>query len=87
MCSLAVRGLAARYPVNRIFCVGRNYHAHAVEMGGRWTRPMPGPSISPELPRQLVESGATVPYPTGTAQLPLRDGAGRGHRRSRIPRR
>ena len=31
--SLPVRGQDARLPINRIFCVGRNYHAHAVEMG------------------------------------------------------
>src|SRR6516225_11324809 len=31
--SLPVKGRHERAPVNRIFCVGRNYHAHAVEMG------------------------------------------------------
>jgi fumarylpyruvate hydrolase len=31
--SLPVRGKAERLPVNRIFFVGRNDHAHAVEMG------------------------------------------------------
>ena len=31
--SVAVRGQAARYAVSRIFCVGRNYAAHAREMG------------------------------------------------------
>ena len=31
--SLPVRGKTERFPINRIFCVGRNYHAHAVEMG------------------------------------------------------
>lgn len=31
--SLPVRGKAERLPVKRIFLVGRNYHAHAVEMG------------------------------------------------------
>jgi fumarylpyruvate hydrolase len=61
-----VRGLPARYPVNRIFCVGRNYHAHAVEMG----RPVDKASMKPfyftKAASTLVESGATVPYPTGT---------------------
>ena len=27
-------GAAARFPINRIFCVGRNYREHALEMGG-----------------------------------------------------
>lgn len=31
--SLAIAGSAERFPVNRIFCVGRNYAAHAREMG------------------------------------------------------
>ena len=31
--SVAVAGTEARFPVRRIFCVGRNYAAHAREMG------------------------------------------------------
>jgi len=31
--TLAIAGIAERFPVNRIFCVGRNYAAHAREMG------------------------------------------------------
>ncbi len=31
--SLPVRGKKERFPINRLFFVGRNYHAHAVEMG------------------------------------------------------
>ena len=31
--TLTVAGRDERYPVNRIFCVGRNYAAHAREMG------------------------------------------------------
>ena len=31
--SIAVADSAARFPVRRIFCVGRNYAAHAREMG------------------------------------------------------
>lgn len=65
--SLPVRGDEARYPVKRIFCVGRNYHAHAVEMG----RPVDKATMKPfyfmKDASTLVESGATVPYPTGSA--------------------
>ena len=32
--SLAVRGQSARFPVRRVFCVGRNYAEHQKEMGG-----------------------------------------------------
>ena len=65
--SLPVQGTDARFPVNRIFCVGRNYHAHAVEMG----RPVDKSTMKPfyfnKAASTLVESGATVPYPCGTS--------------------
>ena len=65
--SLPVVGAEARFPVKRIFCVGRNYHAHAVEMG----RPVDKSTMKPfyflKDASALVESGATVPYPAGTS--------------------
>jgi len=65
--SLPVQCTDSRFPVNRIFCVGRNYHAHAVEMG----RPVDKASMKPfyfiKAASTLVESGATVPYPCGTS--------------------
>lgn len=39
--SVAIAGSAARFPVRRIFCVGRNYAAHAIEMGGDPEREAP----------------------------------------------
>jgi fumarylpyruvate hydrolase len=64
--SLPVRGSIPRLPVNRIFCVGRNYHAHAIEMN----RPVDKATMKPfyfnKAASTLVESGATVPYPCGT---------------------
>jgi len=65
--SLPVRGSAARYPVNRIFCVGRNYHAHAIEMNRPVDKATSQPFYFTKANSTLVESGATVPYPTGTA--------------------
>ena len=65
--SLAVRGLTARYPVHRIFCVGRNYHAHAVEMGAPVDKAAARPFYFTKSASALVESGVTVPYPTGTS--------------------
>ena len=65
--SLPVLGQDARFPVRRIFCVGRNYHAHAVEMG----RPVDKSTMKPfyflKDASALVESGAVVPYPAGTS--------------------
>ncbi|MBK9022182.1 MAG: fumarylacetoacetate hydrolase family protein [Sulfuritalea sp.] len=65
--SLPVLGTGARFPVNRIFCVGRNYHAHAVEMGRPVDKATMKPFYFTKSPSTLVESGATVPYPAGTA--------------------
>lgn len=64
--SLPVRGTNARLPVKRIFCVGRNYHAHAVEMGNPVDKATMHPFYFLKDASALVESGATVPYPTGT---------------------
>ena len=39
--TLAVTGSDARFPVSQIYCVGRNYADHAVEMGGDPSRELP----------------------------------------------
>lgn len=65
--SLPVAGSIARFPVKRIFCVGRNYHAHAIEMGRPVDKATMQPFYFTKSPSAIVESGATVPYPAGTA--------------------
>ena len=65
--SLAIQGRDERYPVGRIFCVGRNYHAHAVEMGRPVDKSAERPFYFTKTPSALVESGATVVYPPQTA--------------------
>jgi fumarylpyruvate hydrolase len=64
--SLAVQGRDDRYPIHRLFFVGRNYHAHAVEMGRPVDKSVEVPFYFTKAPSTLVESGATVPYPPGT---------------------
>jgi fumarylpyruvate hydrolase len=64
--SCAVRGTDARYAVNRIFCVGRNYAEHAKEMGND-TREPPFYFGKPTV--ALTPSGATVPYACATQDL------------------
>ena len=64
--SLPVRGRNERLPVNRIFFVGRNYHAHAVEMGKPVDKSVERPFYFTKAPQTLVESGATVAYPPET---------------------
>ena len=64
--SLAIEGRSERYPVGRIFCVGRNYHAHAVEMGRPVDKAAERPFYFTKTPTALVESGATIAYPPQT---------------------
>ena len=61
---LAVLDETATYPVGRIFCVGRNYAAHAAEMGVEVDRQTP--FYFTKTPSAAVPSGANIPYPPGT---------------------
>jgi len=62
--SVAVAGTAARFPVRRIFCVGRNYAAHAREMGKDPEREPPFFFTKPA--DTVVDTGSAVPYPPDT---------------------
>jgi len=64
--SLPVRGKAQRLPINRLFFVGRNYHAHAVEMGRPVDKSVERAFYFTKSPQTLVESGTTVAYPPET---------------------
>ncbi|WP_114860714.1 fumarylacetoacetate hydrolase family protein [Azospirillum brasilense] len=59
-----VRGTDARFPINRIFCVGRNYEAHAREMGVPVDRE--APFYFTKSPGTYVPSGAAIAYPPAT---------------------
>ncbi|WP_372573561.1 fumarylacetoacetate hydrolase family protein [Ruegeria jejuensis] len=61
---IPVSGDSRGYPVGRIFCVGRNYEAHAAEMGNSVDRE--APFYFTKSPANASLSGATVPYPPGT---------------------
>ena len=56
-----------RFPVRRIFCVGRNYAEHAREMGHDPDAEPPFYFTKPA--DAVVESGATIPYPPATGDL------------------
>lgn len=62
--TVAVAGESRRYPVNRIFCVGRNYADHAKEMGVEVDREAPFYFL--KHAGAIVHSGATIAYPPGT---------------------
>ncbi len=62
--SIPVKGEKAEYPVGRIFCVGRNYAAHAAEMGVEVDRE--APFYFTKNPTATTMTGATIAYPCGT---------------------
>ncbi len=62
--SIPVVGEQAIYPIGRIFCVGRNYAAHAAEMGHEVDRE--APFYFTKSPANAILTGASVPYPPGT---------------------
>jgi fumarylpyruvate hydrolase len=65
--SLEVRGTSARFPVHRIYCVGRNFAEHAKEMG---LSPERGQPVFFGKPADAVlPGGGPMPYPPGTHEL------------------
>jgi fumarylpyruvate hydrolase len=66
--ALPVAGSEDRFPVRRVYCVGRNYAAHAREMGGDPTREPPFFFMKPADALQVVPEGRTAdhPYPPKT---------------------
>jgi fumarylpyruvate hydrolase len=63
--SAPIRGRADRFPIRRIFCVGRNYEAHAKEMGSVVDRE--APFYFTKASEHYAPSGSTVAYPPGTS--------------------
>src|SRR5512139_2339570 len=62
-----IAGSDARFPVHRIYCVGRNYAKHAREMGMDPDREPPFFFSKPA--DTLVANGTPVPYPSRTSNL------------------
>jgi fumarylpyruvate hydrolase len=65
--ALPIDGDERRFPVRRIYCVGRNYAAHAREMGHDPDREPPFFFTKPA--DALVVGGGTIPYPPATKDL------------------
>jgi fumarylpyruvate hydrolase len=65
---IPIVGSSEMFPVRRIYCIGRNYAAHAREMGSDPNREPPFFFQKPSDAIQLVPPGQTVnhPYPTLT---------------------
>jgi len=58
--ALPVAGSDLRFPVRRIYCVGRNYLAHVREFGNDEKAP---PLFFAKAPDMVVQDGSTIPYP------------------------
>ena len=65
--SLPVTGSDKRFPVGRIYCVGRNYADHAREMGHDPDREAPFFFMKPA--NAIVQNNASLSYPVGTKDL------------------
>lgn len=64
--TLAVAGTQARFPVGRLFCVGRNYAAHAREMGASGREP---PFFFMKPASAVLSGGGSMAYPPLTDDL------------------
>ncbi|GLK68572.1 fumarylacetoacetate hydrolase family protein [Hansschlegelia plantiphila] len=65
--AVAVRGTSALFPARRVYCVGRNYAAHAVEMGHDPDREPP--FFFMKTPDALLADGGVFPYPPATSDV------------------
>lgn len=65
--SLAVVGRDARFPVRRVYCIGRNYADHAREMGHDPEREPP--FFFTKHADSLVPNGGVFPYPPATRDV------------------
>lgn len=57
----------AVFPIRRIYCVGKNYAAHAAEMGGAVSKDAPFFFLKHQ--QDIILSGETIDYPAGTDNL------------------
>jgi fumarylpyruvate hydrolase len=65
--AVPVAGRVEKFPVHRVYCVGRNYAAHAREMGSNPDREPPFFFTKPA--NALVANDSSIPYPPRTANL------------------
>ena len=65
--SLPVAGCSDRYALRRVYCVGRNFASHTVEMGGNPDREVP--FFFQKNPDNLLTGGADFPYPSRSSDV------------------
>ena len=72
--SISIHGSTQRFPVHRIYCIGRNYAEHVKEMGNAPTAAgeSRGVPVFFSKPADAIVTGAAldrIPYPRGTSEL------------------
>jgi fumarylpyruvate hydrolase len=65
--SLPVKGTDRLFPVHRIYCVGRNYADHAIEMGHDPDRELP--FFFQKSPDNIIAGGGAFPYPSKSSDV------------------
>ena len=65
--SLPIAGTDKRFPVRRIYCIGKNYAKHVKEMGGDVSRSEP--IFFTKAAETIVQSGEDIPFPPNTSNL------------------
>lgn len=65
--SLSIQGSKERFPVHRVYCVGRNYAAHAVEMGHDPDKEPP--FFFQKNPDNLIADATQFPYPKASSDV------------------
>lgn len=65
--SLPIHGSDARFPVRRVYCIGKNYADHVKEMGGDIERSEP--IFFTKAAETIVQSGQDIPFPPNTTDL------------------
>jgi fumarylpyruvate hydrolase len=65
--SMAIHGSRARFPVRRVYCLGRNYRAHAIESGDDPDQTPPFFFIKPR--DAVIDHRDGFPYPLMTRAL------------------
>ena len=65
--ALKVRGSDQTFPVRRVYCIGRNYAEHAIEMGHDPSKEPP--FFFQKNPDNLLAEGAGFPYPAKTKDV------------------
>jgi fumarylpyruvate hydrolase len=66
--TLPIAGSDARFPIHRIYCIGRNYAAHAKEMGAQAVS-RANPVFFMKPADAIVTEGDDVPYPAATHEF------------------